>query len=169
MTSTDKKCRTCIIMDDVSTRLSKADDDVAESKITENRYLQICATSKKLYENLLELCKCDKPEPEPDDDYDLQLVEDMIEDRYDHFSLNCDIELADSLYENRRNIGVAEFGIAHTRAEEYDLHQVYTKIEDGVVEIVNVYWKVEMGVHMNDGYIYTTGSPNPGEIFDVAE
>ena len=169
MSSTDKKCRTCIIIDDVSARLSKADDDVAESKITENRYLKICATSKKLYENLLELCSCDEncdgaeiceilglgPDDDDDDDDDLHVIDGLIEDRYDHFSLNCDSFMADSLYENRENIYVAEFSIAHTRAQEYDLHQVYTIIDDRPTEIIDVYWKVEIGVHINDGYIYT--------------
>ena len=197
MTSTDKKCRTCIIMDDVSARLSKADDDVAESKITENRYLKICATSKKLYENLLELCSCDEDEicpccgavwtnatrcdcveiceiePEPDDD-NVEVLCDLIKSRVHNFSENCDSELADSIYENRRNIYMAEYGFAHSRAQDYDLHHVYRATENGIIELHNVYWKVEIGIDAVFGCIYTIGSPDGsgtsvGTTFEAVE
>ena len=65
MNTNDDKCHHCNILADVVSRQSKADDDVAESKINENKYLKICATTKKLYENLVQLCSCDEP-AEPD-------------------------------------------------------------------------------------------------------
>ena len=66
MNTNDDKCHHCNILADVVSRQSKADDDVAESKINENKYLKICATTKKLYENLVQLCSCDEPEPGPE-------------------------------------------------------------------------------------------------------
>ena len=68
MNTNDDKCHHCNILADVVSRQSKADDDVAESKINENKYLKICATTKKLYENLVQLCSCDEPAAEIDDE-----------------------------------------------------------------------------------------------------
>ena len=73
MNTNDDKCHHCNILADVVSRQSKADDDVAESKINENKYLKICATTKKLYENLVQLCSCDEPEPGPEPATEIEL------------------------------------------------------------------------------------------------
>ena len=177
MTSTYKKCPTCIIIDDVSTRQSRADDDVAESKITENKYLQICAKSKKLYENLLKLCKCVKPapepEPEPEPEPGYYVVEpdirgDLIEDRDYSFDKNCDRLFGDFLYENREMI------VAEKQPYEFDgdfsHHRLFIDRGGGIgYELKNVYWRCpRRGRRLVLGYIYTNGSPDQDGWHDDA-
>jgi len=53
-------CKFCETQQTIVDKQTIADEEVANGKITEGKYLAICDTIKKLYQNLLERCECNK-------------------------------------------------------------------------------------------------------------
>jgi len=77
-----------------------ADDDVSSGRITEGKYLEICRITKKLYENLMEICYCKEQEKEEDED-DVDGARQETVTRYNTIHLNSDLLAASNIRLNQ--------------------------------------------------------------------
>jgi hypothetical protein len=77
-----------------------ADDDVSSGRITEGKYLEICRITKKLYENLMEICYCKEQEKEEDED-DGAVIRETVT-RYNTIHLNSDLLAASNIRLNQQ-------------------------------------------------------------------
>ena len=68
------KCSYCETLVDVVKKQTETDEAVSNGKITDGKYLEICITTKKLYENLLKLCECKDGEDSEDDEMIVDVV-----------------------------------------------------------------------------------------------
>jgi len=69
------KCSYCKTLVNVVEKQTESDEAVSNGKITDGKYLEICRTTKKLYENLLKLCECKNGEDDEDSEDDETVVE----------------------------------------------------------------------------------------------
>jgi len=81
--ATMSKCSYCKTLVNVVKKQTESDEAVSNGKITDGKYLEICRTTKKLYENLLKLCEC-KDDEDDEDSEDDEILVDMVVVTHDH-------------------------------------------------------------------------------------